>query len=102
MKIVGDVTCREQPVQKSGWFLGSNPQGEVVFLPFDVERGQLIDVIYAKGWTLVWGALEEGARILSRSDVKFTDEMETHVDTDSPELPQGFWNLFHGLVDDKG
>lgn len=94
--IVGDVVFRERPIQGDGWFLGVNPKGDVIAHAFD-EATPLPDVVYGKGWKVVWGAKERGARILARSEPAFTDDMEVPIAPFSPELPGKFWKKFQEL-----
>ena len=101
VEIRGLVSAWENPIRGNGRFIISSEEGEVRYFDFDSDSEVSPPAIYGFGDTVVWIGGTKGAEILSFTRPPFKDDMEAAVETDSPEVPQKFWELYHEIVTSK-
>ncbi len=80
-----------------GWFLGINPEGNIIEIPVERSRSQLVD--YGAGWTFCWIAGSDGLVVQNSTEPKFHPDMEVAIErgSDKDTLPPEYWDRIDEL-----
>lgn len=91
------LTCQRITIKGNGWFLGVNPNLEVITHRLDAssEENPLIEL--SQGWTDCWIADDDGMEVADVSTPPFKPEMEKQIPLDGPSLPPEFWKIYKQL-----
>lgn len=92
-----DFTCQRIAIKGSGWFLGVNPDGEVVEYKLNSNSKQNPEIELTKGWVDCWIADDKGMEVADVSTPPFRPEMEEEIYLNDPSLPVEFWNFYRKL-----
>jgi len=92
-----ELSCQRLAIKGDGWFLGVNPEGEVVHYRLDSKKEENPQLELHKGWVDCWIAGDEGMEVADVSTPSFKPDMEREIKLDSSELPLGFWKQYKKL-----
>jgi hypothetical protein len=95
MRVVNEhVRIQEIAVSGSGWFMGMNPEGEIIAQEVgeNVDENPIVD--QTKGWVGVWIAGENGMKVLDVTTPPFSPSMEVAVKREDAQMPQDFWKEY--------
>ena len=98
MRVIDEtVRIQEIAVKGRGWFLGINPNGDVITQEVGdhLEENPLVEQF--KGWIGVWIAGEEGLEVLDVTEPPFNPVMETPVERADQTIPPEYWEQYDGL-----
>jgi len=98
MRVVDEsARLQEVAIKGSGWFLGVNPEGQVIIQEarWHEEENPLVEQM--NGWVGVWIAGAEGLEVLDVTEPPFKPSMETSVVRDDQAIPPDFWEKYDVL-----
>jgi len=100
IKVIHDeVKFEDVVIEGSGWFLGIDPEDNVVC--YEVGPNAEINpvIVYGQRWFFCWISGPDGMKVLDVTTPPFQPSMEIIIEEGSPEPPQEFWKKRAELIE---